>query len=148
MSRRKAPGASDYEVGYRRPPKGSRFIAGRSGNPRGRPKGSRTIGAVLQALMSAKVNVTEHGRTRRITRLEVMLLQLANDATRGDPRALKLILDVADRYARPAEEADRSEEMTSEDLEILADYLQKTEPPNANPSESPQGRGADDGESL
>ena len=31
----------DYEVGYGRPPKATRFRKGRSGNPRGRPKGAR-----------------------------------------------------------------------------------------------------------
>jgi hypothetical protein len=31
----------NYEVGYGRPPKGSQFTPGRSGNPKGRPKGAR-----------------------------------------------------------------------------------------------------------
>ena len=31
----------DYEVGYGKPPKDSRFKLGQSGNPNGRPKGSR-----------------------------------------------------------------------------------------------------------
>src|ERR1700721_384432 len=36
-----SPESSDYEVGYGRPPKASQFPAGRSGNPKGRPKGAR-----------------------------------------------------------------------------------------------------------
>ena len=148
MSRRKARRLLDYDVGYCRPPEASRYRPGQSGNPTGYRKGGKTIGVRLRELMNSKVTVTEHGRTRRIPRLEVMLLQLANDATRGDPRALKLILDVADRYGRHAEGSDRSEQMTSEDLEILTDYLQRAEPPNADPSESPKEGGGDDGESL
>jgi len=31
----------DYEVGYGRPPVHARFRPGQSGNPKGRPKGSR-----------------------------------------------------------------------------------------------------------
>ena len=31
----------DYEVGYKKPPPRTRFRKGRSGNPKGRPKGSR-----------------------------------------------------------------------------------------------------------
>ena len=32
---------SGYEVGYGKPPKHSRFRPGKSGNPKGRPKGSK-----------------------------------------------------------------------------------------------------------
>lgn len=35
------PSRSDFEVGYGKPPKETRFSPGVSGNPRGRPKGSR-----------------------------------------------------------------------------------------------------------
>jgi hypothetical protein len=31
----------DYEVGYGKPPVATRFEHGRSGNPRGRPRGAR-----------------------------------------------------------------------------------------------------------
>ena len=68
MPDRKNSKAPDYVVGYRRPPKASQFMAGKSGNPRGRPKGSRPVGAVLQDIMQQKVAVTEKGKTRRIVR--------------------------------------------------------------------------------
>src|SRR4051794_31141733 len=35
------PESPSYEVGYGKPPAHSRFKPGRSGNPRGRPRGSR-----------------------------------------------------------------------------------------------------------
>lgn len=35
------PESSDYDVGYGKPPGGTRFKPGQSGNPRGRPKGSK-----------------------------------------------------------------------------------------------------------
>jgi hypothetical protein len=66
------------EVGYGRPPKATRFAPGKSGNPRGRPKGSRSVAAILDGIMSQKVTVSEGGRTRRVSRLEVMLLRLAS----------------------------------------------------------------------
>jgi hypothetical protein len=36
-------GKKDYEVGYKKPPKDTRFKAGQSGNPRGRPKGKSSV---------------------------------------------------------------------------------------------------------
>ncbi len=32
-----------YDVGYRKPPKHTRFKPGQSGNPRGRPKGTKNL---------------------------------------------------------------------------------------------------------
>jgi hypothetical protein len=83
MPDRKNPRASDYVVGYRRPPKATRFTAGKSGNPKGRPKGSRSVGAVLQDIIQQKIAVTENGKTRRISALEVMRRSLCGSRRAG-----------------------------------------------------------------
>ena len=97
--------------------------------------------------MNSKVTATEQGRTRRISRLDVMLRQLTNDAMRGDQRALKLLMEFLHRYGAEVEGTVRSEDITSEDLEILSDYLRKTGSSNSDPDLSPKGE-EDDGESL
>ena len=148
MSRRNSRSPSDYDVGYGRPPRETRFRPGQSGNPTGYRKGSKTIGARLRELMNSKVTVTEQGRTRRISRLDVMLRQLTNDAMRGDQRALKLLMEFLHRYGAEIEATVRSEEITSEDLEILSDYLRKTGSSNSDPDVSPKEGEDDDGESL
>lgn len=99
MPDRKSSGTSDYVVGYRRPPKATQFAAGKSGNPKGRPKGSRSVGAVLKDILQQKIAVTENGKTRRIPALEVMLRRLVNDAMRSDPNAIRLLLSLIDRYS-------------------------------------------------
>ena len=99
MPDQKSSKPSDYVVGFRRPPEATRFAAGKSGNPKGRPKGSRTVGAVLQDIIRQKIAVTENGKTRRIPALEVMLRRLANDAMRSDPNAIRLLLPLIDRYS-------------------------------------------------
>jgi hypothetical protein len=125
MPDRKNSRASDYVVGYRRPPKASQFMAGKSGNPKGRPKGSRPVGAVLQDIIQQKIAVTENGKTRRIPALEVMLRRLVNDAMRSDPRAMKLLLALIDRYSDSPETALRPGDVLAEDQEILAQYLRE-----------------------
>ncbi len=117
MPDRKNSRASDYVVGYRRPPKASQFMAGKSGNPKGRPKGSRPVGAVLQDILQQKIAVTENGKTRRIPALEVMLRRLANDAMRSDAGAMKLLLALIDRYSDSPETALRPGDVLAEDQE-------------------------------
>lgn len=122
--RAKPPG---YAVGYRRPPKATQFAKGESGNPRGRPKGSRTVGAILQDILRQKIAVTENGKTRRLPALEVILRRLANDAMRSEPRALKLLLALHDRYGESPETDLRLDEILAEDREILSNFLSKPE---------------------
>ncbi len=116
---------SEHVVGYGRPPKATQFKKGKSGNPKGRPKGSRPIGAVLQEILGQRIAVTENGKTRRLPALEVMLRRLANDAMRNEPVALKLMLSLFDRYGESAEAGIRLDEILAEDKAILANFLKE-----------------------
>jgi len=62
--------------------------------------------------MSQKVTVSEGGRMRRVSRVELMLLRLVNDAARSDPRATKLALERSDRYGQPTDGDARSVELS------------------------------------
>ena len=44
---------SDYEVGYGKPPRHSRFVKGRSGNPRGRPPGTKNLKTLLSEALKS-----------------------------------------------------------------------------------------------
>jgi Family of unknown function (DUF5681) len=121
MTKRKA--AAVYVVGFGRPPKATQFAPGESGNPKGRPKGSRTVGAVLDDILKQKIVVTENGRTRRLSTLEVMLRRLVNDALRSDPKAIRLLLALMERHGTASETGPRLDELTAEDRAILSSYL-------------------------
>jgi hypothetical protein len=54
MAKRIRSKSSPYKVGYGRPPKATQFKPGKSGNPKGRPKGPKSVGAVLQDNPSSK----------------------------------------------------------------------------------------------
>lgn len=131
---------SEPGVGYGRPPKATQFKQGKSGNPKGRPKGSRTVGAVLQDILQQRIAVTENGRTRRLPALEVMLRRLANDAMRNEPAALKLMLSLHDRYGQSPEAGIRIDEVLAEDKAILANFLKK--PPHHSGTVTKSQRGA------
>ncbi|MGA7324132.1 MAG: DUF5681 domain-containing protein [Rhodomicrobium sp.] len=81
-----------YRTGYRHPPLATRFRPGTSGNPRGRPKGARSLATVLASTLAERVVVTENGRRKRITKLEAAVKQLVNRAASGEPRSMSLLL--------------------------------------------------------
>jgi hypothetical protein len=123
MMNRRGSRSADYAVGYGRPPAATQFASGKSGNPRGRPKGSRTVGAILQDILRQKIAVTENGKTRRLAALEVMLRRLVNDAMRSDAKAMKLLLALVERYAETTEAKVQLGDLLAEDQTILAQYL-------------------------
>ena len=42
---------ADNRVGYRRPPRHSRFQPGQSGNPRGRPRGVKSLSVIVRKIV-------------------------------------------------------------------------------------------------
>ena len=141
MPKRRFPGSGDYGVGYGRPPQTTQFKSGKSGNPKGRPKGSRTVGVMLQEILERRVSVNENGKTRRLPTLEVMLRRLANDAMRSDQRATKLLLSLIDRYAGSSENTIKLTDILAEDEEILALYLRDLKTPTLKAFCRPRKRG-------
>ncbi len=84
---------SDYQVGYGKPPQHTRFKKGESGNPTGRPKGSKNLTTLLEKELKQRVVVTENGRRRSITKQEAMVKHLVNKAVSGDRPLMQLLLD-------------------------------------------------------
>jgi len=132
MSKRRSKATSAYQVGYAKPPRASQFKPGESGNPKGRPRGTRPLGALLTEILQQKIPVTEHGKTKRLPALLVMLRRLANDGMRGDKRAIQFLLSLVDRYGEASQALPQFQELLAEDAEILAQYApQHSRPANA-----------------
>jgi hypothetical protein len=83
------------EVGYKRPPRHTRFKPGQSGNLKGRPKGTKNFATVMDKELSTKIEVTENGRRRRISKREAIVKQTVNKAASGDPKATVVLLNEA-----------------------------------------------------
>ena len=121
---------ADNRVGYRRPPRHSRFQPGQSGNPRGRPPGVKSLSDIVRKIVGQKVTVTENGRVRRVPRLEAILLRAAGEASRGDARALRLLLQLTERYGEIVQTGADREVTGAEDLAILRRYLPDFDDPS------------------
>lgn len=88
----------DYQVGYGKPPKATRFQEGQSGNPKGRPKGSLNAATLMQQLMAERISVVEKGgRKKAMPMMEVLLRRLVNKAASGDLKAIPLVLKIAEQ---------------------------------------------------
>ena len=82
----------DYVVGYGKPPVHSRFQKGRSGNPKGRPRGRRNMSTLLSATLNGWVTVVENGRRKKITKREAIVTQLVNKSASADLKATQIVL--------------------------------------------------------
>jgi hypothetical protein len=91
------------------PPKHRQFRKGASGNPKGRPKGSKNLSTVIMEAARDEVSATINGKTRKISKLQATAMQLATKASVGDQAAINRFLDWVDEIemraaaARPAQ---------------------------------------------
>jgi len=88
---------------YRKPPLHTRCKKGQSGNSRGRPK--KTLPALLLAALNEPVFVTIDGTRRKITKREVIVAQMVNNAGGADLGATKMLIDMMKDIERKAGEA-------------------------------------------
>ncbi|MBN1325045.1 MAG: hypothetical protein JW974_02405 [Alphaproteobacteria bacterium] len=82
---------SDYENGYMKPPVDKQFQPGQSGNPKGRPRGSKNTYKLLDDILNQKVQMTQDGKQVKINKKTAILLQAANKAAKGDMRAIQTL---------------------------------------------------------
>src|SRR6516164_1491424 len=90
----------DYEVGYKRPPKETRFKKGNNANPRGRPRGSKNLATLLNEALNTPAETVEDGTRRQRTKRDVVIAQLVDQSANADLRATKLLLDMLHKLER------------------------------------------------
>ena len=73
------------------PPAKTQFRKGRSGNPRGRPKGAVSIERLTRNFALRAQAVTISGKPERLSRLEIAILKLKALAATGKPAAAALL---------------------------------------------------------
>jgi hypothetical protein len=83
---------SNYETGYGKLPRHTRFQKGRSGNPKGRPRGSKNSATLLMEALHEPVIISENGRRKKITKQQAIVKQIVNKAASGDHRSIQLLL--------------------------------------------------------
>lgn len=84
------------------------FVAGQSGNPNGRPKGSKNRSTIarkwLETIQSAKNPIT--GEDEKLSQEDLMTLALLKKARNGDVAAYKQLMDSG--YGMPTQQIENT----------------------------------------
>lgn len=85
-------------VGYKVPPKEHQFKKGKSGNPKGRPKGAQGKAKAARKVLWEQHTVSENNRRVTRTTIELVVLTLRQLAFAGNNRAFKVMQQLEADY--------------------------------------------------
>jgi len=112
--------SDDYVVGYGKPPVHTRFKPGLTGNPQGRPKGSKNLKTDLIEELSEMMKVTEGGQERQISKQRALIKAQVARGIKGDDRAAAKIFDLYLKVFGIEDAADNAEvPLSSEEREVI-----------------------------
>lgn len=99
----------DYDVGFGKPPKHSRFKKGKSGNPRGRPKGSKnkpptdsSLRTLLLDEANRQLSLHENGKPITMSVVQAIIRSMQAKAFKGNVPAQKALLDLIQQAEQEA----------------------------------------------
>lgn len=142
MTRPKQPSdkdtSGDYEVGYRKPPKHTRFQPGQSGNPKGRPKGTKNLKTDLMEELGEPITVREGDRSLRVSKQRAVVKTLVARTLKGDARAAGQLTSMMMRLLDTGEGAPETEEALHQDeLDILRTFEERMRREGASAASDP-----------
>ena len=106
-----------YTTGYGKPPKEHRFQPGQSGNPKGRPRGTKNTATMLRDILDRKIEVRTGSAVRKISVREAILTRFAEGALKGDTKSAAFLLHRYDMVETAQEHANSA--TTPEEQEII-----------------------------
>jgi hypothetical protein len=109
----------DDDVGYGKPPVHGRFVRGRSGNPKGRPRGSKNFQTDLLAELEEPISIRVGERVRSISKQRALIKTMMSRALKSDVRAADVPVKWRGiDHEEPASEVD--EGLSADNQELLA----------------------------
>jgi Family of unknown function (DUF5681) len=113
----------DHIARRQRPPRKGWFKPGRSGNRRGRPKGSKNIRTYVNEHLNKKIPIIESGKTREVPRAEAIAIQLVNRAAKGEPKGLAAVISLTREFDGAVSEPRPNVLARAADAAVLEDII-------------------------
>lgn len=106
-------GSGDEPIGYKRPPKKHQFQPGRSGNPKGRPRGAKGLRQILQGEFSQRMRIMEGDKPLKVSKLQLIVKRELEKAMAGNQRAIEHVISLnIQMFGLGADEPKEEEELT------------------------------------
>lgn len=120
--RRKKIADADYSIGFGKTDPETRFKPGKSGNVKGRPKGSKNLSTMVREAAETKEEYVHKGQKSKASRLELGLQQLSLKAAKGDIKALAQLMQLYAQYGPPPQPANDEIDPTA-DAQAIEEYM-------------------------
>lgn len=115
-----------------KPPREHQFKPGQSGNPAGRPKGTKQIDALIEEELDRRIEVTLSGRRTRLSKRQIMVRQIVDKALKGDHKAIAtcMALHSQQKAKSPSDKTaekipDEIDTIIEKEAQILKAYIER-----------------------